>query len=267
MKRLLFLSMCILLLGSTMVFAETVYVTQTRTSFSTSRDCIELHLAALVGDEVPQGQVISTILGTWVAGGTGTSTGTFSLPGTDASPEWYTTVTNNNDTSRAGPQTWINLSTRTPDVPWRHKADGSNATATTAYQFYFGSYNTPAGLDGIPNYALGVTDLTPGSDPDPIWVPIDDEEDPQYPGYYVQHPGYNFDNTLLGKFYVSKGTQWAPGDTIYTGIVNFQGAYGGSPHAGTVTTIMIQPVPEPSTLALLGCGLFGLLAYAWRKRK
>lgn len=26
-------------------------------------------------------------------------------------------------------------------------------------------------------------------------------------------------------------------------------------------------VPEPSTLALLGCGLFGLLAYAWRKRK
>lgn len=26
-------------------------------------------------------------------------------------------------------------------------------------------------------------------------------------------------------------------------------------------------VPEPSTLALLACGLFGLLAYAWRKRK
>jgi hypothetical protein len=28
-----------------------------------------------------------------------------------------------------------------------------------------------------------------------------------------------------------------------------------------------KTVPEPSTLALVGCGLFGLLAYAWRKRK
>ena len=30
--------------------------------------------------------------------------------------------------------------------------------------------------------------------------------------------------------------------------------------------ITISQVPEPSTLALLGCGLVGLLAYAWRKR-
>ena len=30
---------------------------------------------------------------------------------------------------------------------------------------------------------------------------------------------------------------------------------------------LVEDVPEPSTLALLACGLLGLLAYAWRKRK
>jgi hypothetical protein len=35
---------------------------------------------------------------------------------------------------------------------------------------------------------------------------------------------------------------------------------GGVPH-------QIVPIPEPGTLALFGCGLFGVLAYAWRKRK
>jgi len=31
--------------------------------------------------------------------------------------------------------------------------------------------------------------------------------------------------------------------------------------------VLSAPIPEPSTLVLLGCGLLGLLAYAWRKRK
>jgi hypothetical protein len=36
---------------------------------------------------------------------------------------------------------------------------------------------------------------------------------------------------------------------------------------GSKVPITFAPAPEPSTLALLGCSLFGLLAYAWRKRK
>ena len=29
----------------------------------------------------------------------------------------------------------------------------------------------------------------------------------------------------------------------------------------------LVPTPEPSTIVLVAAGLFGLLAYAWRKRK
>ena len=31
--------------------------------------------------------------------------------------------------------------------------------------------------------------------------------------------------------------------------------------------LLIHPIPEPSTLALLTMGAIGLLAYAWRKRR
>jgi len=36
---------------------------------------------------------------------------------------------------------------------------------------------------------------------------------------------------------------------------------------GATATPIVFASPEPGTFALLGCGLFGLLAYAWRKRK
>ena len=35
----------------------------------------------------------------------------------------------------------------------------------------------------------------------------------------------------------------------------------------TVYGFHFQPAPEPSTIVLLGTGLAGLLAYAWKKRK
>ena len=34
-----------------------------------------------------------------------------------------------------------------------------------------------------------------------------------------------------------------------------------------IDSVSLSVVPEPSTLVLLAAGLFGLLAYAWRKRR
>lgn len=63
---------------------------------------------------------------------------------------------------------------------------------------------------------------------------------------------------MLAVMYVSPGT-----GVSFDGVMVFSGAGGEL----IPCNLSVVPVPEPSTLALLACGLTGLLAYAWRKRK
>ena len=50
--------------------------------------------------------------------------------------------------------------------------------------------------------------------------------------------------------------------TVYNGGTGY-----GLITAGTPVTLIANPTPEPSTFVLLALGAFGLLAYAWSKRK
>ncbi|MBN1395135.1 MAG: PEP-CTERM sorting domain-containing protein [Pirellulales bacterium] len=65
-------------------------------------------------------------------------------------------------------------------------------------------------------------------------------------------------NFYLGK---NHGTMATPGLGDYLDEIRISNVALGE------ADLLINQVPEPSTLALLACGLIGLLAYAWRKRK
>jgi len=57
-----------------------------------------------------------------------------------------------------------------------------------------------------------------------------------------------------------EGSLILSGSTLY-GTTSGGGAYGD----GTVFALNLNPTPEPSTFALLGAGVMGLLARVWRR--
>jgi hypothetical protein len=86
------------------------------------------------------------------------------------------------------------------------------------------------------------------------------------------NPGWNVDRTETTALaasgfaggtdlYVRFTAQQGPGETAYLFQTN------SAATANLVVTGTVTATPEPSAIVLIGTGLFGLLAYAWRKRK
>jgi hypothetical protein len=83
-------------------------------------------------------------------------------------------------------------------------------------------------------------------------------------GWFTSGTGLTAGSTLA-KLLVPTG--WTP--TPQNGYqLMFQGAIGFTYGGGnTQNAELVTTTPEPATIVLLGTGLIGLLAYAWRKRK
>jgi hypothetical protein len=235
MKRLFLvaLSACVLLLCITGLDADVIKVNANRTTYDSTWDRVVLRIVQL--EDAGSGFVINGMLGTWAADGGISLTGT--------STQWAIRTLNDADGQDSdelyAKQSWVNFANKSPDTAAR--------TGTSPYftSFYEGFNCT---VEVMNSFGLGPVDLTPG------------EGD--------LSPGYNFDNTLLAVFFIRHTTSnWDVGDTIWTGTANFVPNHpGGDGHPYDVAA-SVQIVPEPSTLALLGCGLLGLLVHALRKRK
>jgi hypothetical protein len=240
MKRLALLTVCILL-GSVLVAnAEVITVTQVRTA-GTTYDLVELYIQSITGAEVPVGDYLTGLKGTYSLAGVGS---TFYL---STAATWFNATSNDSNKQdgfllappNGKASSWINMATVTGDTRTRTGGSG-NLWATFSDGMSVFAANNGA-------YFLGPVDMTPGLTPD-------DGE------------GYGFDNTLFAKIWVPHGCPTLAGATIFNGTAGYAEPLGGNAVAGKATQVVVA-IPEPSTLALLGCSLFGLLAYAWRKRK
>jgi hypothetical protein len=241
MKRLVVLSICLLLASTATAKADILGTTTTGnivigsvwdTTSDANYNYVSIYADAFNGPAA--GSQINLIEGTWTAVG-----GKFAVAGKTATNNTFQT-----DTTWAGLDAGASsgMPTGYSAVNFSAFMGGSlwardNGTATTSSIIAGGWYDNSVAANDI--------------------MPVADRDNDQ------NADGYSSD--LIGIFKVTKST------TAVTFSSNGQtGTYGigYTYNNGTVeTTNFTTATPEPSSIALLGCGLFGLLAYAWRKRK
>jgi hypothetical protein len=227
MKRLVALSVCLLLAGATVANADILTGTGAVTSGNVSigftwdsnpsltYDVVDIYLSGLSGN-VAGAQVV-TVEGAWTSTG-----GSFNVQGLDASSLVY--KKHAADTLGTGNDSFVNM-TQNGSAVWTRNGGTTNLTTLLRGGWMDG---------GMMEERLGVG----AGDTD----------------------GDGYDENLIARMHVTKGT------TMITFGGGANDKFGYTTGATQVTAFSVA-VPEPTSLALLGCGLFGLLAYAWRKRK
>ena len=242
MKPPVVLGLCILLGSSLVAKAELITVSQTRSVFNGTYDKVVLNVTGITGSDVPTGTPITGLEGTWTL----PAGGYFYLNSSAAT--WPAKLSNDADAQDvAGPETWLDFGNY--NSANTHSRGGQNGSNNNQWNAFTISYNCDPSIYGTYyNYFIGPTDYTPGNDGS-------------------GNAGAGFDNTLLAVLYVTHATPDLSGKTIFSGTGDYALPLGGGAQSGIATTLQVVGVPEPSILALLGCGLMGLLAYVWRKRQ